>query len=346
MNCTELGAFKDRFPIPMALPNLIYGRGIIRSEYILKIFIKLPSEPIVGTMNIWLCHLGFGMHLLRFRQLWMKSLDHTYRSFCWYFFDDILVYSRTWEEHLNHLKVVLKILSKHKFFVKPSKCVFGAREVEYLGHIISHEVVRVDNRKIEAMQCWPKPKTVMELRGFLGLTGYYNKFVRNYGPIAGPLTDLLKKGNFVWNPKVEEAFEELKRAMVSTPDFSGTFVVETDASDYGIGAILGQKGRPIEFLSKSLGPTKKNWSIYTKEMLAILEAIKTWWPYLLWQKFQIQTNQRSLKYLLERHVVTPEQQKWVSKLVGYEYEIIYRPRKTNAAADSFLAVGTVQCYIH
>jgi hypothetical protein len=179
-----------------------------------------------------------------------------------------------------HLKRVIEILSAHKFFVKPSKCIFGAREVDYLGHMISYEGVRVDNRKIDAMQSWPQPKTITELRGFLGLTGYYRKFVRNYGPFTAPLTELLKKENFGWNPKAEAAFEELKRAMVTTPvlalpDFSEIFIMKTDASDYGLGAILSQRGRPIAYLSKALRPSKKAWSIYSKEMLAIMEAVKT-----------------------------------------------------------------------
>jgi hypothetical protein len=149
---------------------------------------------------------------------------------------------------------VFEILQDHQFFVKPSKCIFGAREVDYLGHIVSHEGIQVDNRKIEAMQSWPTPKTITELRGFLSLTGYYRKFVRNYGLIATPLTNLLKNGNFGWTPKAEAAFEELKRAMVTTPvlalpDFSNIFIVEIDASDYGIGVILSQQGRPIAYLS-------------------------------------------------------------------------------------------------
>jgi len=111
-------------------------------------------------------------------------------------------------------------------------------------------------------------------------------------------------------------------------------LVETDASDFGIGAILSQQGRPIAFLSKALGPSKRAWAIYSKEMLVVMEAIKTWRPYLLGRKFQIQTDQTSLKFMLEQRIVTPEQQKWVSKLVGYDYQIIYRSGRTNSAADA------------
>jgi hypothetical protein len=147
------------------------------------------------------------------------------------FFDDILVYSRRWEEHVGHLKRVIEILSFHKFFLKPSKCIFRAHEVDYLGYIISHEGVRVDNHKIEAMQSCPPPMTIIELQRFLGLTSYYRKFVQNYGPITTPLTELLKKRNFGWNPKFGAAFDELKRAMVTNPvlalpDFLKVFIVE------------------------------------------------------------------------------------------------------------------------
>jgi hypothetical protein len=260
------------------------------------------------------------------------------RKFVLVFFDDILVYNKRWDEHVEHLRK-FEILSAQRFYVKPSKCIFGSHEVDYLRHIISQEGVRVDNQKIMAMQSWPPPKTITELRGFLGLTGYYRKFVQNYGPIAAPLTELLKKGNFGWTVAAATAFDKLKNAMVTTPvlalpDFTNLFVVETDASNFGIGAILSQQKRPIAFLSKALGPTKRAWAIYAKEMLAVMEAIKTWRPYLLGRKFQIQTDQKSLKFLLEQRIVTPEQQKWVSKLVGYDYEIVYCPGRTNSAADA------------
>jgi len=121
---------------------------------------------------------------------------------------------------------------------------------------------------------------------------------------------------------------------LAMPNFKDFFTVETDASGDGIGAILTQQGKPIAFMSKALGVAKKSWSTYAKEMLAILEAIRLWRPYLLGRKFYIQTDQRSLKFLLEQHITTPEQQKWVAKLLGYDYEIIYRSGRENAAADA------------
>lgn len=264
--------------------------------------------------------------------------DHL-RKFVLVFFDDILIYSRSWAEHIQHLREVFSILAKHQFHVKGSKCIFGETSIEYLGHVITQTGVQVDRSKIEAMQQWPRPKSLTELRGFLGLIGYYRKFVKDYGTIARPLTAMTKKGGFRWTHEGEEAFEKLKYAMTTTPvlampDFTKTFEVHTDASKYGIGAVLMQEGRPIAFLSKALGPRKLEWSVYFKEMIAILEAIRIWRPYLMGKKFRIVTDQQPLEHMLEQKIITPEQQKFVAKLMGYEFEILYRPGRQNSVADA------------
>jgi hypothetical protein len=152
---------------------------------------------------------------------------------------------------------VLHLLSQHKHFLKQSKCVFGASEVEYLGHIFGKDGVHVDLKKIEAMKDSPHPKTLKSLCGFLDLTGYYRKFVHNYGKIAAPLTALLKNNAFTWNPVVDQYFHALKEAMcmnhvLALPDFINTFVLECDAFGKGIGVVLMQDGMPLDFTSKQL----------------------------------------------------------------------------------------------
>jgi hypothetical protein len=199
--------------------------------------------------------------------------------------------------------------------------------------------IRVDPKKIEAMQDWPHPKTLKSLRGFLGLTRYYHKFVKNYGKIAAPLTALLKKNSFTWTPVVAQYFHTLKMAMCTTPvlalpDFTKTFLLECDASGKGIGVVLMQEGRPLAFTNKQLSERNLGKSIYEKEMLAILHFVDLWHPYLLGKCFQIKTYHQSRNYFLEQRISSPKQQKWVTKLFGYDYEIIYKKGKDNVVADA------------
>lgn len=164
------------------------------------------------------------------------------RKFILEFFDGILIYSPTLELHKTHLSLALQTLIHYQLFANLQKCHFGRTELFYLGHIISAARVSVDQEKIKAMSNWPTPHNLKTLRGFLGLTGYYRKFVAGYAKIAHPLTQLLKKHNFLWSEEAARAFESLKKAMTSVPtlalpDFNKTFVVETDASNFGLGAV-------------------------------------------------------------------------------------------------------------
>lgn len=189
------------------------------------------------------------------------------------------------------------------------------------------------------MTAWPLPRTVKQLRGFLGLTGYYRRFVAHYATTAAPLTNLLKKDAFEWSEEAGTAFEALKIAMTSAPvlslpDFSKTFYVETDASDVGIGAVLIQDAHPIAFFSHKLGPRRRAASTYHKELFAIVEAVQKWRQYLLGREFVIRSDQKSLNELLLQVVQTPDQQLYVRKLMGYKFRIEYKKGVTNRAADA------------
>lgn len=172
--------------------------------------------------------------------------------------------------------------------------------MEYLGHIITAEGVATDPAKIEAVTNWPAPTNITELRGLLGLAGYYRRFIQGYGVVGRPLFDALKKGNFHWSTTQEQAFQDLKLRLtdapvLALPNFSKPFILEADASGYGLGAVLMQEGRPIAYMSKSLGPKAQTMSIYDKETMAIMEALKEWKHYFASSYLIIRTDQQSLK---------------------------------------------------
>ena len=225
-----------------------------------------------------------------------------------------------------------------------SKCSFAQLQLHYLGHIISGQGVATDPSKTADMLAWPIPKTVTDLRGFLGLTGYYRRFVQHYGLIAKPLTQLLKKKQFSWSPEAQLAFDKLKEAMVTTPvlalpNFAEPFEVETDASDVGIGAVLMQKGQPIAFLSKALGDSHKHMSIYEKEFLALIMAVDKWRQYLQRQEFVIRTDHKSLSYLTAQNLHSNVQRKAMTRLMGLQFKVVYKKGKDNVAADALSRVG-------
>ncbi|CAJ2658505.1 unnamed protein product [Trifolium pratense] len=245
----------------------------------------------------------------------------------------------SWQEHVMHLEQVLLILQKHGLVANKKKCQFGQQSIEYLGHLINGTGVAVDPNKVVSVTNWPIPKNVKGVRGFLGLTGYYRKFIRNYGKIAKPLTELTKKDAFVWSDEAYKAFESLKKSLTTAPvlalpDFSKEFIIECDASGGGIGAILMQSKRPIAYFSKALGVRNLAKSAYEKELMAVVLAIQHWRPYLIGRKFTVSTDQKSLKQLLQQRMVTADQQNWAAKLLGYDFEIVYKPGKLNKGADA------------
>lgn len=204
-------------------------------------------------------------------------------------------------------------------------------------------VFATDPAKIKAVAEWPKPKNLKQLRGFLGLAGYYRRFVRHFGAIAAPLHALTKKEAFVWCELAQEGFENLKKALCQAPVlvlplFDKTFVVETDACGQGIGAVLMQEGHPVAYISRQLKGKQLHLSIYEKELLAVIFAVRKWRHYLLQDHFIIKTDQRSLKYLLEQRLNTPIQQQWLPKLLEFDYEIQYKEGKENLVADALSRV--------
>lgn len=256
------------------------------------------------------------------------------------FVDDILIYSSSLEEHIQLLQQVFSILELHQLYLKRSKCSFAQQSLEYLGHIISAKGVATDPMKTNAIAQWPTPQDAKQLRSFLGLSGYYRKFIRNYGVLSRPLTDLLKKHTvFHWTPDLQTSFDTLKLALASAPvlalpDFTKSFTIETDASATGIGAVLSQQGHPIAYISKALGSKSQAMSTYEKECMAVILAVTKWKQYLQHREFTILTDHRSLVHLGDQKLLEGMQQKAFIKLLGLQYKITYKKGLDNKAADA------------
>ncbi|CAI7839790.1 unnamed protein product [Closterium sp. NIES-53] len=258
------------------------------------------------------------------------------------YLDDILVYSRDMKQHIEHLRRVFEILRWEKFYVKLSKSEFALKKVQFLGHMVSAQGVHVDPKKIEAVRTWKTPENVKELQQFLGFANYYNRFVPQYAKIATPLTNLLKKNTlFKWEDVHQQAMEQLKTALTSAPvlilpDPEKDYVIEADASDQAVGAVLMQvqgKGlQPIAYLSKKLHGAELNYTIHDKEALAIITALKTWRCYLEGRKTTVYTDHCSLKYLKTQPTLSRRQVRWIEFLeTHFDYDIVYKPGHKNKA---------------
>ena len=352
---------KDKFPIPLVEELLDELTGAcwftkldLRSGYHQ---IRMQDQDIHktafrthhGHYEFLVMPFGLTNAPSTFQSLMNHIFQPFLRKFVLVFFDDILIYSANWSSHLQHIHQVFQVLVHHQLYLKFSKCDFGASQIEYLGHIISIQGVAMDAKKIDCMMNWPTPRNIKDLRGFLGLTGYYRRFIKSYGIIAKPLTDLLKKGNYLWTATAQQAFETLKQAMTSAPvlalpNFNVMFVVESDASKDGLGAVLSQGGRPVAYFSKGLAPKHQVLSVYEREMMAILAAVKKWNAYLMGRHFQIKTDHYSLKFLLEQQAHTPAQQAWIIKMMGYDYELSFRKGSSNTVADALSRQPQVSLY--
>jgi hypothetical protein len=246
---------KDAFPIPVVdelLDELddakFFTKLDLRSGYHQ---VRMRADDIAkttfrihdGLYEFLVMPFGLCNALATFQALMNDVLRPFLRCFVLVFFDDILIYSSSSADHLRHLRAVFTILQQHRLFVKRSKCAFGERSIAYLGHVISEAGVAMDPAKLHAVSAWPQPRSAHAVRGFLGLAGYYRKFVQDYDSIAAPLTALLKKDGFSWKDKAAAAFQALKATVTSAPvlallDYARPFMVECDASMYGFGAVL------------------------------------------------------------------------------------------------------------
>jgi ribonuclease HI len=256
------------------------------------------------------------------------------------FIDDILVYSQTAEEHEEHLRIVLGKLRQHQLYAKFSKCEFWIEEVAFLGHVLSAKGVAVDPSKIEAVSKWQSLKSMTEIRSFLGLAGYYRRFIENFSKIAKPMTELLKSNtSYVWSDKCEASFQELKTRLTTTPvltlpDASKDFVVYCDASRQGLGCVLMQGGKVVAYASRQLRKHEENYPTHDLELAAVIHALKIWRHYLMGNKCDIYTDHKSLKYIFTQSELNLRQRRWLELIKDYDLNIHYHPGKANVVANA------------
>ena len=285
-----------------------------------------------------------------FMQLMNDTFSEYLNEFVLVFLDDIVVYSKTLEEHTRHLRKVFSKLREQRLFVKLSKSELCRKEVEFLGHYVGENGIRVMEDKIEAIRDWPAPANMRELRAFLGLAGYYRRFVKGYSDIALPLSDLIRttagsRFRDHWGEPQEVAFARLKQALQDTPvlelpDPKLPFVINCDASGYAVGAVLQQdKGnglRPISFMSKKMNAAETRYPVHEQELLAILTALQLWRHHLhgTAQPTRVKTDHKSLVHFQTQPMLSGRQTRWMETLSQFNYEIEYVKGEDNVVADA------------
>jgi hypothetical protein len=256
------------------------------------------------------------------------------------FIDDILIYSKTREEHEEHLRMVLDILRKQQLYAKFKKCEFWLDNVTFLGHVVTKDGIGVDPSKVKAIVNWAPPSNAHEVRSFLGLAGYYRKFVKGFSKLATPLTRLTRKNEkFQWTEECERSFQELKQRLVTAPILTlpsgtGGFVIYSDASLKGLGCVLMQQGKVIAYASRQLKTYERNYPTHDLELAAVVFALKIWRHYLYGEHCEIFTDHKSLKYFFTQKELNMRQRRWLELLSDYDCTINYHPGKANVVADA------------
>src|ERR1700730_13569835 len=262
------------------------------------------------------------------------------------FLDDILIYSATLDQHYKDVSSVFDLLKQNKLYVKMSKCEFFKHEVQFLGHIVGKGSVKMCPDKLDAIRTWPAPTNVHELRSFLGMCGYYRKFVKGFSDIAAPLFDLTKddQREYAWREIHQQSFEQLRDALLTgpvlkLPDHKKDWIMYCDASGKSIGGVLAQHDdrgdlRPVLFMSHKLSGAELNWPVHDKEMYAIVYMFKTCRMYVQGKHVTIYTDHRSLEHFMAQPSLSPRQTRWMEYLASYDWTIVYMEGKYNVVADA------------
>nr|ABG66286.1 retrotransposon protein, putative, Ty3-gypsy subclass [Oryza sativa Japonica Group] len=277
---------------------------------------------------------AFFMNLMN--KIFMEYLD----QFVVVFINDILIYSKNEEEHAEHLRLIMEKLRDHQLFAKFSKYEFWLDRVAFLGHVISPNGVEVDPSKVEAVLAWNPPKNVSEIRSFLGLAGYYRRFIEGFSKLARPMTELLKKEKkFQWSTACEDSFQEMKKRLTTAPvltlpDIRKDFEIFCDASRQGLGCVLMQERKVVAYASRQLRPHEVNYPTHDLELAAVVHALKIWRHYLIGNRCEVYTDHKSLKYIFTQTELNMRQRRWLELIKDYDLGIHYHPGKANVVADA------------
>ena len=271
--------------------------------------------------------------------IFMPHLD----QFVIAYLDDLCIYSSSPEEHLKHLETVFRILKEHKLIAQVPKCTFGVPEIEFLGHIVSGQGLKMDPTKVKAILDWPTPKSQTEVLQFKGLAGFYRRFIKDFSKITAPLSALTGNVPFQWEAKEKRAFEDLKKALttapvLATPDYSRPFLVRCDASMHAIGQVLsqgeGKAERVVAYESRKLNPAESRYPTHDQELLSVVHALKKWRHYLHGKRFTVITDSWATKYIQTKPDISRQQARWLDLIQEFDMDIVHRPGKTIVVADA------------
>ena len=314
-----------------------YHQVRIREEDIPKTAINTP----LGHYEFKVMGFGLTNAPATFQSL-MNSILHPYlRKKVVVFLDDILILSKSWDEHLQDVSEILNVLCSQKLYCKPSKCVFATKSVKFLGHCITGQTLTPDKSKLEAVSTWPRPTSIPEIRKFLGFANYFRRFVPNYSHIARPLEEHTGRyAKFSWSDNMEKAFQKLKQCLLIAPVLElfnpdKKLRVVTDASDFAVGGVLLQESadsewHPIAYCSRRLTQSERNYTAVERETVAIIYALQAWKLYLF-NHFELVTDNRAVTYLQTKANLTKREGRWVQFLADFHFSICHQPGRNNVA---------------
>ena len=352
---------KDAYPIPLInnmLNHLAKGR-IFTTLDLHSGYYQVKMDEASRKYTAFACDYGFFEYTVMpmgltnatgtFQRLMDKVLNELIGKICYVYLDDIIIFSENEQEHMKHVDQIVERLKQHNLKINLKKCTFAQRKIEYLSHIICNGTISPRPAKLEALYRSIVPKSVKQVQSFLGLASYYRKFIESFSTIASPLIQCTEGSNdkqykFTWTVECQAAFDKLRSIITSDkilllPDFEQPFRIETDASNYGVGAVLSQQcpekhWKPVAFFSKHLNKAQRNYSASEKELLAIVLGTEHFKQFVYGRPFQVITDHQPLKYLLTTEDPAPRLARWFEKLKMYDCTIEYRKGTKNGNADA------------